>query len=61
MSRGEFYAKYTGAYVLDGVLDPKVFTPLNVGLQEIGLGKTTPDQVAAAVQKAFDDWKASAK
>jgi len=59
VSRGAFYATTKGSYVLDGVLDPKVFTPLNIGLQEIGLGKTTPEALAAKVQKAFDDWKAS--
>jgi len=59
VARGEFYAKTTGSYVLDGVLDPKVFTPLNIGLQEIGLGKAKPEDVAAKVQKAFDEWKAA--
>ena len=59
VARGAFYSTTKGSYVLDGVLDPKVFTPLNIGLQEIGLGKAKPEDVAAKVQKAFDDWKAS--
>ncbi len=44
-------------YVLDGVLAVDVYTPLNQGLQEMGLGTKTPAQVAAEVQKAFDEWK----
>ena len=59
VARAAFYAKTTGSYVLDGVLDPKIITPLNIGLQEIGLGKAKPEEVAAKVQKAYDDWKAS--
>ncbi len=42
------------SYVLDGILDPSVYTPLNSGLQEIGLGTKTPEQVALSVQKAMD-------
>lgn len=42
-------------YVLDGALDPTVFNPLNDGLQAIGLGAQTADQVAAIMQKAQDD------
>ncbi len=59
--RAAFYGKFKGTYVLDNVLDGKVYTPLNVGLQEIGLGISTPKQVAAAVQAAYNSWKASAK
>jgi raffinose/stachyose/melibiose transport system substrate-binding protein len=43
-------------YVLDGVLDESVYTPLNNGLQEIGLGTKTPAQVAEEVQAAMDTW-----
>ncbi|MEW6229629.1 MAG: extracellular solute-binding protein [Bacillota bacterium] len=57
--RARIYGKFKGTYVLDDVLDPQVFGPLNVGLQEVGLGISTPEQVAAKVQKAFDSWKAS--
>ena len=46
-------------YVLDGVLDTRVYTPINRGLQEIGLGFATPVEVAAEVQKALEDWQKS--
>ncbi|MDR1469883.1 MAG: extracellular solute-binding protein [Spirochaetaceae bacterium] len=45
--------------VIDGVFHSDVFNPLNDGLQELGLGSKTPQQVAADVQKAFDAWKAA--
>ncbi len=51
--RAEFYTKYSTTPVIDGVLDPSVYNVINVGLQEIGLGKKTPTQVAADVQKAW--------
>ncbi len=61
-ARGKFYGEISATtYVLDGVLDPKVYSPINIGLQEIGLGKATPQQVAERTQKAFDEWKASKK
>ena len=46
-------------YVLDGVLDTKVYSPINRGLQEIGLGFATPVEVAEEVQKALEDWQKS--
>lgn len=45
--------------VIDGVFEGPVYTPLNDGLQAIGLGTQTPDAVAKATQDAFDAWKAS--
>lgn len=45
--------------VIDGSFEGPVYTPLNDGLQAIGLGSQTPIQVAAVVQSAFDAWKAS--
>ena len=45
--------------VIDGVFEGPVYTPLNDGLQAIGLGTQTPDAVAQATQDAFDAWKAS--
>lgn len=57
--RVRFYGRFQGTYVMDNVFDAKVILPLNVGLQEIGLGMSTPEQVADRVQKAFDTWKAS--
>jgi raffinose/stachyose/melibiose transport system substrate-binding protein len=51
----------TGTCVIDGVFHSDVFNPLNDGLQEIGLGKKTPQQVAAEIQRAFDAAKAAGK
>jgi len=51
----------TGTCVIDGVFHSDVFNPLNDGLQEIGLGKKTPQQVAADIQRAFDAAKAAGK
>ncbi|MDR0558395.1 MAG: extracellular solute-binding protein [Treponema sp.] len=45
--------------VIDGVFAGPVYTPLNDGLQAIGMGTQTPEQVAKATQDAFDAWKAS--
>ncbi|MDR1220641.1 MAG: extracellular solute-binding protein [Treponema sp.] len=45
--------------VIDGVFAGAVYTPLNDGLQAIGMGSQTPEQVAKATQDAFDAWKAS--
>jgi raffinose/stachyose/melibiose transport system substrate-binding protein len=44
------------SYVLDGVLDPAVYAPLNDGLQAIGLGTRAPEQVALDVQNAYEAW-----
>jgi hypothetical protein len=41
-------------YVIDGVMEPDVFSVLNAGLQAIGLGAKTPAAVAAEMQKAQD-------
>ncbi|NLM39800.1 MAG: extracellular solute-binding protein [Firmicutes bacterium] len=55
-----FYGKVdVGTYVLDNVLAGDVYGPLNVGLQEIGLGLATPAEVAQRVQDAFDQWFAA--
>ncbi len=48
----------TSTPVIDGVFAGSVFTPLNDGLQAIGMGTQTPAQVAKATQDAFDAWKA---
>jgi raffinose/stachyose/melibiose transport system substrate-binding protein len=45
--------------VIDGVFHSDVFNPLNDGLQELGLGTKTPEQVARDVQQAYDNWKRS--
>jgi len=46
-------------YVLDGALDTSIYTPLNLGLQQIGLGTKTPKEVAQSIQAAVDAWRAS--
>ena len=51
----------TTTCVIDGVFHSDVFNPLNDGLQELGLGSKTPQQVAAEVQRAFDTAKADGK
>ncbi len=54
--RLRFYEKYVGTYVLDDVLPPEAYMPINVGLQEIALGMSTPEDVAAKVQKGYEEW-----
>ncbi|NMA60773.1 MAG: extracellular solute-binding protein [Firmicutes bacterium] len=49
----------TGTYVLDSVLAGEVYLPINIGLQEIGLGLATPMEVAERTQEAYDVWKAN--
>lgn len=58
-TRAQFYADYTGTYVLDSVLDASVYAPINIGLQEIGLGLSTPEEVARNAQQAMDAWRAA--
>jgi len=48
-------------YVLDGALDTSIYTPLNLGLQQIGLGTKTPQEVAQSIQVAADAWRTSHK
>jgi raffinose/stachyose/melibiose transport system substrate-binding protein len=45
--------------VIDAAFEGPVYTPLNDGLQAIGMGPQTPQQVAAATQAAFEAWKAT--
>ena len=42
--------------VLDNIFEGEVYTPINIGLQEIGLGFATPMEVAERTQEAFDAW-----
>ena len=42
--------------VIDNIFEGEVYTPINIGLQEIGLGFATPMEVAQRTQEAFDDW-----
>jgi len=58
--RAAYYANYnTITPVVDGVLPADVNNVVNTGLQEIGLGKKTPVQVAQAVQKAWNEWESN--
>ena len=45
--------------VIDAAFPGPVYTPLNDGLQAIGMGTQTPQQVAQATQAALDAWIAS--
>jgi raffinose/stachyose/melibiose transport system substrate-binding protein len=45
--------------VIDAAFDGTVHVPINDGLQAIGMGTQTPQQVAATTQAAFENWKAS--
>ena len=47
----------TPTVVIDGVFASEVYLPINTGLIEIAMGRRTPAQVAADVQRAFDAWK----
>jgi raffinose/stachyose/melibiose transport system substrate-binding protein len=49
----------TTTVVIDAAFHSDVHTPINDGLQEIGIGSRTPEQVAQNVQRAYDAWKAS--
>jgi raffinose/stachyose/melibiose transport system substrate-binding protein len=60
IAAGNFGREYdTTTAVIDNVLHADVFNVINDGLQEIGLGTRTPQQVAEAVQRAFDTWQRS--
>lgn len=45
--------------VVDGAFDSIVFTPIDDGLQALGLGIQTAQQVAEITQAAFEAWKAT--
>jgi raffinose/stachyose/melibiose transport system substrate-binding protein len=44
--------------VIDGAFDGPVYTPIDDGLQAMGLGIQTPQQVANITQAALEVWKA---
>ena len=54
---GKEYDKAT--VVIDAAFEGPVYTPLNDGLQAIGMGTQTPQQVASITQAAFEAWKAA--
>jgi len=56
---GNLSKEYTvGTCVIDGAFHADVYTPINDGLVELGLGQKTGAQVAATVQAAYNTWKA---
>ncbi|MDR1175383.1 MAG: extracellular solute-binding protein [Treponema sp.] len=57
MNLSSQYDTMTG--VIDNIFHADVWTPINDGLEEIGIGSRTPEQVAQTVQNAFDAWKAT--
>ena len=60
ISLGSFAKEYdTSTVVIDAVFHADVYEPINDGLVELGLGQKTGAQVADAVQKAFNAWKAA--
>ena len=54
--RVTFSKSYKPVPVIDGALDPDVYNVINTCLQEIGLGKKTPAQVAAEIQTTYENW-----
>jgi len=46
----------TSTAVIDGVMPSEVYEPINRGLIEIAVGRQTPAQVAAEVQRQFEAW-----
>jgi raffinose/stachyose/melibiose transport system substrate-binding protein len=56
---GNLASQYeTTTVVIDGVFDAAIHVPINDGLQAIGMGTATPQQVAATAQQALETWKA---
>lgn len=53
---GYYALMESGTYVLDSFFVGEVYLPINIGLQEIGLGFATPMEVAERTQEAFDAW-----
>jgi len=43
--------------VIDAVMPSEVFLPINIALFELGMGTRTGAQVAADIQRAYDNWK----
>lgn len=43
--------------VVDGVFQGPVYTPINVGLQQLGMGTTTPEEIAQLTQEALVAWQ----
>jgi len=52
VKRGAFYGEHPGTYVLDDKITGDPITILNDGLQELALGNTTPEKLAAEMEAA---------
>ncbi len=59
VKRIDFLAGRSTVEVIDNVFVADVYGPINVGLQEMAIGLTTPEQLARRVQAAYDEWAAS--
>ncbi len=53
VKRAAFYLEHSGTDVLDNVIAGKPILTLNIGLQELALGNTTPEKLAADVEAAM--------
>lgn len=52
--RARFYQEHTMTPVIDDVLDTEIASAIDIGLQELGLGEKTPEQVASEIQKVWE-------
>jgi len=52
VKRGAFYPEHPGTYVLDDKITGEPINIMNTGLQELALGGTTPEELAAAIEAA---------
>src|SRR5665648_718920 len=53
VKRGAFYPEHSGTAVLDNVISGEPINILNIGLQELALGNTTPEKLAADIEAAM--------
>ena len=53
VKRGAFYPEHSGTDVLDNVIAGEPINILNIGLQELALGNTTPEKLAADIEAAM--------
>ncbi|HDP36404.1 MAG TPA: extracellular solute-binding protein [Candidatus Atribacteria bacterium] len=53
VKRGAFYPEHSGTDVLDNVIAGEPINILNIGLQELALGNTTPEKLATDFEAAM--------
>jgi len=53
VKRGAFYPEHSGTSVLDDKISGEPINILNIGLQELALGNTTPEKLAADFEAAM--------